>query len=378
VGLGVVSLLSAPPGLGKGWWTWGLLRAMQDGATFFGLPARRPARATLPLGLRKRPARVLWCTEEGESFKATARRFGIARGWVQVLRRDEVQGRTWAELLREVRHQAWRRRCGLVIFDTIRAWCPQAEVSNDQAAAVMNLARAELARPGLGVLFVHHDRKGGGEYGEGVAGAYNLVGSCDVLIELKRVKGRPDARRMLVSRRFGDLDATARLVGHRYVADGAPPTAEAVEAPPAPTPPAGAGYGRYLRSETWAGRRAEVLERARGRCERCGEGAPVEVHHLTYERLGHERLEDLAALCAVCHRGAHPPRARKAAGVPVHLRGTLARVEQAGEIASDALLEAEGGARSSLHDRLRELERLGLVARRGRGVKGDPVRWRAT
>jgi hypothetical protein len=272
----------------------------------------------------------------------------------------------------------------VVIFDTIRAWCPQAEVSNAQAAAVMNLARAELARPGLGVLFVHHDRKGGGEYGEGVAGAYNLVGSCDVLIELKRVKGRPDARRMLVSRRFGDLDATARLVGHRYVADGAPPAAEAAEAPPAPTPPtpptppAGAGYGRYLRSEAWAGRRAQVLERARGRCERCGEGAPVEVHHLTYARLGHERLEDLAALCADCHRGAHPPRARKAAGVPVHLRGTLARVEQAGEIASDALLEAEGGARSSLHDRLRELERLGLVARRGRGVKGDPVRWRAT
>jgi RecA-family ATPase len=64
-----------------------------------------------------------------------------------------------------------------VIVDTIRAWCPQAEQSNDQAAAVFNLARKELATPGLGVLFVHHDRKGGGEYGEGVAGPNNLVGS---------------------------------------------------------------------------------------------------------------------------------------------------------------------------------------------------------
>ena len=50
-----------------------------------------------------------------------------------------------------------------------------------------------------------------------MAGPNNLVGSCDVLIELRRVKGDPTARRMLVSRRFGDQDVTARLVGHRYV-----------------------------------------------------------------------------------------------------------------------------------------------------------------
>ena len=81
----------------------------------------------------------------------------------------------------------------------------------------MNLARKELAAAGLGVLFVHHDSKLGGEYGAGVAGPNNLVGSCDVLIELRRVKDDPAARRMLVSRRYGDQDVTARLVGHRYV-----------------------------------------------------------------------------------------------------------------------------------------------------------------
>ena len=40
-----------------------------------------------------------------------------------------------------------------------------------------------------------------------------------MLIELRRVKGDPTARRMLVSRRFGDQDVTARLVGHRYVVE---------------------------------------------------------------------------------------------------------------------------------------------------------------
>ena len=135
-----------------------------------------------------------------------------------ILRREEVRGWDWPDLVREVRRQAWRRGCAIVIFDTVRAWCPEAEQSNAQAAEVMNLARAELAGRGLAVVFVHHDTKAGGEYGEQVAGPNNLVGSCDVLVALQRVKGQDTARRMLVSRRFGDQDLTARLEGHRYVA----------------------------------------------------------------------------------------------------------------------------------------------------------------
>jgi hypothetical protein len=223
VGRGVLSVLSAPPGCGKEWWTWGLLRAMQEGkvgkvgereggATFNGLPVRRPFSSpgalARRLGARPRPRMVLWLTEEGESLARTARRFGIAPGLVDVLRRDRVPPVPWPELVRWVRRQAWRRGCGLVIFDTVRAWCPQAEKSPEEANAVMLAARQHLTGPGLGVLFVHHDRKGGGEFGEGVSGTYGLVGAVDVLIQLGRVKGRPDARRMVVSRRFGDL------VGH--------------------------------------------------------------------------------------------------------------------------------------------------------------------
>ena len=164
--------------------------------------------------------KVLWLTEEGESFGETAKRFGIAPGLVTVLQRQEVGTTEWPEIVRLVRREAFRRGCAYVIIDTIRAWCPQAEHSNTHAAEVMNLARKERAARGLGVLFVHHDCKGGGEFGEGVAGPNNLVGSCDVLIELRRVKGDPTARRMLVSRRYGDQDVTARLVGHRYVVAG--------------------------------------------------------------------------------------------------------------------------------------------------------------
>jgi len=250
LGRGVVALLSAPPGLGKGWWTWGWLRAMQEGADFFGLPARRPwsrpSALARRLGAKARPRKVLWLTEEGASLARAAKRFGIKPGIVEVLQRQAVAATAWPEIVALVRREAWRRGCAYVIVDTVRAWCPQAEQTNELAAGVFNLARRELAAPGLGVLFVHHDRKGGGEYGEGVAGPNNLVGSTDVLIELRRVPGRPDARRMLVSRRFGDLDVTARLDGHRYVADGAPAAEDEPEGTAPPAPDARAGVPNHL------------------------------------------------------------------------------------------------------------------------------------
>jgi AAA domain/HNH endonuclease len=240
LGRGVVALLSAPPGLGKGWWTWGLLRAMQDGEHFFGLRVTRPFTAPRTVarwfGSAPTPLKVLWLTEEGESFGETAKRFGIAPGLVTVLQRHEVRTTDWPAIVARVTREAFRRGCAYVIVDTIRAWCPQAEQSNDHAAAVFNLARREWAARGLGVLFVHHDRKGGGDFGEGVAGPNNLVGSCDVLIELRRVLGDATARRMLVSRRYGDQDVTARLVGHRYVvadAEEAEPDDEEGDALPA-------------------------------------------------------------------------------------------------------------------------------------------------
>jgi hypothetical protein len=66
-------------------------------------------------------------------------------------------------------------------------------------------------------------------------------------------------------------------------------------------------YVAYLKSPAWAAKRQEALQRAGGKCQRCGPGgAPAaEVHHLTYERLYAELPEDLEAVCAPCHRQAH-------------------------------------------------------------------------
>lgn len=66
-------------------------------------------------------------------------------------------------------------------------------------------------------------------------------------------------------------------------------------------------YASYLRSEHWRETRADALKRADHECESCGAfGSPLQVHHLTYERVGKERPDDLQVLCRSCHAAEHP------------------------------------------------------------------------
>jgi 5-methylcytosine-specific restriction endonuclease McrA len=65
-------------------------------------------------------------------------------------------------------------------------------------------------------------------------------------------------------------------------------------------------YAAYLQSPYWRlHARRQALHRAGHRCQDCGFPRALEVHHLTYVRLGCERPEDLLALCAECHGNRH-------------------------------------------------------------------------
>jgi len=65
--------------------------------------------------------------------------------------------------------------------------------------------------------------------------------------------------------------------------------------------PAGFDYQRYLASREWAVRKRAVRERAQGCCERCLLLPLAATHHLTYEHVGAEPLEDLQGVCKPCH-----------------------------------------------------------------------------
>jgi len=64
-------------------------------------------------------------------------------------------------------------------------------------------------------------------------------------------------------------------------------------------------YNKYLDSEEWKIIKKKVMERAGGICELCKTQKADQVHHLTYERVGKERLEDLKAVCFECHDKEH-------------------------------------------------------------------------
>lgn len=62
-------------------------------------------------------------------------------------------------------------------------------------------------------------------------------------------------------------------------------------------------YDDYLRSDHWRLLRARFLQ---NRSHSCACGAPgIQLHHLTYKRLGQENLEDLEFVCIACHKDKH-------------------------------------------------------------------------
>lgn len=64
-------------------------------------------------------------------------------------------------------------------------------------------------------------------------------------------------------------------------------------------------YQQYLDSPAWRQKRQERLEQDGHQCFRCRSAEQLEVHHITYERLGRERLTDLLTLCKRCHARDH-------------------------------------------------------------------------
>jgi 5-methylcytosine-specific restriction endonuclease McrA len=63
-------------------------------------------------------------------------------------------------------------------------------------------------------------------------------------------------------------------------------------------------YAAYLQTEHWQGQREAALDRAHHACQVCNTASRVgrlHVHHRTYERLWHERPDDLTVLCDGCH-----------------------------------------------------------------------------
>lgn len=60
-------------------------------------------------------------------------------------------------------------------------------------------------------------------------------------------------------------------------------------------------YEAYLHSAQWQKIRSERLRVDNFKCQKCGRPFDLQVHHLIYDRIGHEDINDLITLCKNCH-----------------------------------------------------------------------------
>lgn len=104
-------------------------------------------------------------------------------------------------------------------------------------------------------------------------------------------------------------------------------------------------YQRYLKSAAWKARAAAARKRAGGKCERCGYRGTLDAHHVTYERLGNERPEDLCVLCRGCHNLMHgllrapkPPRRIVKRKPPRQPASPPQRPRDAADVEADAMV----------------------------------------
>jgi 5-methylcytosine-specific restriction endonuclease McrA len=62
-------------------------------------------------------------------------------------------------------------------------------------------------------------------------------------------------------------------------------------------------YSSYINSSDWKNRAAKI--KVGKTCLVCGSKENLQVHHLNYKNLGHEKSGDIVVLCALHHRKAH-------------------------------------------------------------------------
>jgi hypothetical protein len=202
VGTGVLTVIGAWPKAGKSYAFAGLMRAMQDGATFFGRQAHQ--------------GRALYLSEETAAVYADkVRAFGLRSDTLVTLHHDAVAGWTWESLVERAGLLARRHRCAVVVVDTLSTWCPGAMRSPEAVAEAVRPLR-RLTAAGLGVVVIAHSRKAGGDGGLALLGSVTLAGAFDVLANFGREKESSQCHLSVVGR-YGEWAQTAYLDGHRYL-----------------------------------------------------------------------------------------------------------------------------------------------------------------
>lgn len=179
---GEVTMLSGKPKVGKSSLVGELLAAVISGRDSF-----------LGAQLVGGPAPVVLVTEESRRM-VRQRLDGLPDGALDQLhvatREDLVERPAWPGLVRDAAGHARKQGSPLLVIDTLRGLADLHDNAEKDAGAMVRALRplhAAASSHGLAVLVMHHDRKGGGAYGEATSGSNGIVGAVDYLLTMTRL-----------------------------------------------------------------------------------------------------------------------------------------------------------------------------------------------
>jgi hypothetical protein len=223
-GPALLSMVVAPPGVGKTEIAYGSLAAAVDGLAFCGLPTTRPRRVLLLSEMEPKtiqPALLRWgfVAEASGTWQRLRLRWlrpdGSPGHLIDVVHASDAyapdaEGRRpgWADVIRACVPQLERGRYDLLVVDSLARW-----MGNDSSNAAMLDALGALrqvTRMGVGVLAPHHCAKDASPPYEPRGGSA-ILGELDLCWSLARLPGcgdpLHDPRRVLecVKSRFAEL-----------------------------------------------------------------------------------------------------------------------------------------------------------------------------
>lgn len=123
---------------------------------------------------------------------------------IRILTRDACWPKpSWAELVAGSVQECKRIGARLLVVDTFAYWASLPKDAEKDAGAAQAAMQPLLdaTRDGLAVFVPLHQRKGGGEDGEGVRGSGAIAGTADIVLELERVQ-KPRERVLLALSRY--------------------------------------------------------------------------------------------------------------------------------------------------------------------------------
>jgi hypothetical protein len=187
----------------------------KDGKTRLTLDAIWSVQHGLPfLDAATQPVNVLYLTEEwlvtwrDALNEAHLLDQNADLHWMSLIALQGREAGDWPTICGDLRLYCRANEIGLLVVDTLARWAGVADENDAVAMAAAVLPLRLIAADNIAVLFLRHDRKGGGQLGQSGRGSSAATGEADQILHLQRKGGQGQ-----MSLRQRELEGIGRLTG---------------------------------------------------------------------------------------------------------------------------------------------------------------------